>query len=71
MPTSTTIKIGSILRGIRFLNAANTPSPIKIRAAPLLVLIKMSMTKTAIRTDATTMVSAAIVLKFFMIIILS
>ncbi len=69
MPTSTTIKIGSSLRGIRFLKAANTPSPIKIKAAPVLVLIKMSMIKTAIKAAPTIMVRAAIVFRFFMIII--
>lgn len=71
MPTISTTKTGVSLRGIRFLKAANMPSPIRIRAAPVLVLIRMSMTKTAIRAAPTTNVRTAIVFGSLMIVSLS
>ena len=65
-PVTSTIKIGMILRGIRPLVRAMMLRPITSRAMPILVLISTSMMIIDVRTDATTKVRAAIVLKFVM-----
>ena len=66
-PVTSTTKIGMILRGIRPLVKAIMLRPITSRAMPVLVLISASMIIIDANTDATTKVSAAMVLKFFIV----